>query len=129
MLPGKKQGVEMKTPAKTFQDLEVWKNSHAFVLDVYRLTATFPADERFGMISQFRRAAVPIPANIAEGFRKYTPADKARFFNTAEGSLEECRYYCILAQDLEYGDTIKLQKALDVIAAQLSAYLRCVREN
>jgi hypothetical protein len=49
----------MKTPAKTFQDLEVWKNSHAFVLGVYRLTATFPEDERFGMVSQFRRAPCP----------------------------------------------------------------------
>ena len=119
----------MKTPAKTFQDLEVWKSSHAFVLGVYSLTATFPADERFGMVSQFRRAAVSIPANIAEGFRKYTPADKARFFTTAEGSLEECRYYCILARDLEYGDTLKLQKALDVIAAQLATYLHCVHEK
>jgi four helix bundle protein len=119
----------MKTPAKTFQDLEAWKNSHAFVLGVYRLTATFPADERFGMVIQFRRAAVSIPANIAAGFRKYTAVDKARFFNTAEGSLEECRYYCILAQDLEYGDTLKLQKALHVIAAQLAAYLPCVREK
>jgi len=89
----------MKTPEKTFQDLEVWKNSHAFVLGVYRLTATFQADERFGMINQFRRAAVSIPANIAEGVRKYMAADKARFFNTPEGSLEECRYYCILARD------------------------------
>jgi four helix bundle protein len=129
MLRGKEQEAGMKTPAKTFQDLEVWKNSHAFVLDVYRLTATFPTDERFGMISQFRRAAVSIPANIAEGFRKYTPADKARFFTTAEGSLEECRYYCILARDLEYGDTLKLQKALDVIAAQLATYLHCVHEK
>ena len=113
----------MKNPAKTFQDLDVWKNSHAFVLDVYRLTATFPADERFGMVIQFRRAAVSIPANIAEGFRKYTAADKARFFNTAEGSLEECRYYCILAQDLGYGNTINLQEALDGISGQLAAYI------
>ena len=108
--------------------MEVWKNSHAFVLDVYRLTATFPADERFGMITQFRRAAVSIPANIAEGFRKYTVADKARFFNTAEGSLEECRYYCILAQDLGYGDTINLREALDGISRQLAAYIQRLRE-
>jgi four helix bundle protein len=60
----------MKIPAKTFQDLDVWKNSHAFAPGVYRLTATFPADERFGIVSRFRRAAVSIPANIAEGFRK-----------------------------------------------------------
>ncbi|MGA2938803.1 MAG: four helix bundle protein [Syntrophobacteraceae bacterium] len=119
----------MKTPAKTFQDLEVWKSSHAFVLGVYSLTATFPADERFGMVSQFRRAAVSIPANIAEGFRKYTTADKARFFNTAEGSLEECRYYCILAQDLGYGNTTNLQEALDGIAAQLAAYIQRLRES
>jgi four helix bundle protein len=119
----------MKTPAKTFQDLEVWKNSHAFVIDVYRLTATFPDDERFGMVSQFRRAAVSIPANIAEGFRKYTSADKARFFNTAEGSLEECRYYCILAQDLGYGNTINLQETLDGIAGQLAAYIHRLRES
>jgi four helix bundle protein len=119
----------VRTPAKTFQDLEVWKNSHAFVLGVYRLTKTFPADERFGLVSQFRRAAVSIPANIAEGFRKYTLADKARFFNTAEGSLEECRYYCILAQDLEYGDTRELQESLDAISAQLATYIRTLREK
>jgi len=119
----------MKTPAKTFQDLEVWKNSHAFVLGVYRLTAAFPVDERFGMVSQFRRADVSIPANIAEGFRKYTVAAKARFFNTAEGSLEECRYYCILARDLGYGNTTNLQEALDRIAAQLAAYIQGLRES
>src|SRR5208337_4524173 len=122
-----KQGDGMKTPAKRFQDLEVWKNSHAFVLDVYRLTATFPENERFGMVSQFRRAAVSIPANIAEGFRKYTRADKARFLNTAEGSLEECRYYCILAQDLGYGSTINLQETLDGISRQLAAYIHRLR--
>jgi len=115
--------------ARTFQDLEVWKNAHAFVLAVYRLTTTFPADERYGLSSQFRRAAVSIPANIAEGFRKFSPADKARFMNTAEGSLEECRYYCILAHDLGYGDTSKLQEALDGIARQLAVYIRRLRET
>ncbi len=119
----------MRTPAKSFMDLEVWHKAHAFVLDVYQLTAKFPAEERFGLTSQFRRAAVSIPANIAEGFRKYTPADKARFLNTAEGSLEECRYYCILVQDLGYGNTIKLQEGLDVIAGQLAAYIRRLRER
>ena len=112
----------MKTPAKTFQDLEVWKNSHAFVLDVYRLTATFPTDERFGMISQFRRAAVSIPANIAEGFRRRGRADKVRFLNIAEGSVEECRYFLILAKDLGYGDTQKLSPALEEVSRLLNAY-------
>ncbi|HEY7492362.1 MAG TPA: four helix bundle protein [Candidatus Tectomicrobia bacterium] len=119
----------MRTPAKSFTDLEVWQRAHAFVLEVYRLTAAFPAEERFGLSSQFRRAAVSIPANIAEGFRKYTTADKARFLNIAEGSLEECRYYCILVQDLGYGNTTKLQEALDLIAGQLAAYLRRLRKQ
>ena len=69
-----------------------------------------------------------IPANIAGWFRKYTTADKARFFNTAQGPLEECRYYCILAQDLGYGSTLNLQEALDGIAAQLATYIQRLRE-
>jgi len=80
------------------------------------------------LTSQFRRAAVSIPANIAEGFRKYGEADKARFFNVSEGSLEECRYYCLLAQDLGYGNTNELREALDAIGLQLSAYIHCLRE-
>ena len=117
------------SPAKSFTDLEVWQKAHAFVLDVYRLTGSFPADERFGLASQFRRAAVSIPANIAEGFRKYGMADKARFFNTAEGSLEECRYYCILAQDLGYGETDNLKDSLEAMAGQLASYIRKLRER
>jgi four helix bundle protein len=118
----------MRSAAKSFQDLEVWRNAHAFVLEVYGLTRGFPAEERFGLTVQFRRAAISIPANIAEGFRKYSAADKARFMNTAEGSLEECRYYCLLARDLGYGDTEKLREALEVIARQLAAYIRRLRD-
>jgi four helix bundle protein len=66
--------------------------------------------ELFGLTSQLRRAAVLVPANFAEGFKKRGKADKARFYNTAQGSLEECRYYLILAQDLGYGETTELKK-------------------
>jgi len=117
----------MKAPARSFADLEVWQNAHSFVLKIYRLTAGFPDHERFGLTSQFRRAAVSIPANIAEGFRKFTAADKARFMNTAEGSLEEGRYYCILTRDLGYGKTDNLLASLDEIAGQLAAYIRRLR--
>ena len=121
-------GARMDTPEKSFTDLDVWKNSHACVLEVYRLTDTFPDHERFGLAVQMRRSAVSIPANIAEGFRKYTSADKARFLNIAEGSLEECRYYCILAQDLGYGETVKIRESLNVIAQQLGAYIKRLPE-
>jgi four helix bundle protein len=100
----------MREPAKHFTELVVWQRAHAFVLGAYRLTAGFPAEERYGLTSQFRRAAVSIPANITEGFRKRSPADKARFLNIAEGSLEECRYYLILARDLEYGADARLEE-------------------
>jgi four helix bundle protein len=92
----------MNMKAESFEQLVVWQKAHAFVLEVYRLTKSFPDEERFGLTQQFRRAAVSIAANIAEGFRKRAVNDKARFFNISEGSLEECRYYLLLARDLGY---------------------------
>ena len=79
-----------------------WKKSHEFVIKVYKTTKIFPDYERFGLSSQFQRAAVSIPANIAEGYKKLSKADKLRFMNIAQASLEECRYYIILCKDLEY---------------------------
>jgi len=92
-----------KTPARTFQDLLVWRKAHQLVLAVYSFTKTFPKEETYGLALQMRRAAVSVPANIAEGFRRRGKADKARYMNMAEASLEESRYYLILAQDLGWG--------------------------
>jgi four helix bundle protein len=75
--------------ARTFRDLIVWRKAHEFTLGVYKLTANFPARETYGLSSQMRRAAISVAANIVEGFRKRGRADKARFMNTSEGSLEE----------------------------------------
>lgn len=92
----------MRQPAKTFQDLIVWQKAHLFVLLVYQFTSQFSKLEIYGLTSQFRRAAISIPANIAvrgasrrEGFQKKGTADKARFMKISQGSLEECRYYLI----------------------------------
>ena len=95
---------EEQQPAKTFRDLLVWQRAHAFVLALYQVTEVFPRQEIYGLTSQMRRAAVSVAANIAEGFAKRGKADKARFMNIAEGSLEESRYYLILSQDLGYGN-------------------------
>jgi four helix bundle protein len=73
-----------------------------------------------------RRAAVSIPANIAEGFRKRGKADKARFMNTAEGSVEESRYYLILARDLRYGDITGLRAAVEEVSRMLNAYSKAI---
>ena len=78
--------------AQSFRDLLVWQQAHAFVLAVYRFREAFPDREKFGLSHPMRRAAVSIPANMAEGFGRRGHAEKARFLNIAEGSLEECRY-------------------------------------
>src|SRR5215469_2409911 len=92
-----------RSPARSFRDLRVWQKAHQLVLAVYRYSESFPEGEKYGLAHQLRRAAVSIPANIAEGFGKRSQAEKARFLNIAEGSVEECRYYLILSQDLGYG--------------------------
>src|SRR6266508_4470445 len=113
-------------PARTFLDLLVWQKAHRFVLEVYVLTAAFPKPETYGLSLQMRRAAVSIPANIAEGFRRRGKADKARFMNIAEGSVEECRYFLILVRDLGYGDTQKLSTALEEVSRLLGAYATAI---
>jgi four helix bundle protein len=111
-----------RLPARSFQELIVWQKSHAFVLAVYRLTENFPQKEIYGLTSQFRRAAVSVPANIAEGFKKRGPADKARFLNIAQGSIEECRYYLILSRDLHYGDVSEANLLVEEASKLLEAY-------
>ena len=118
--------------AKTFEDILAWQKVHQFVLNVYRVTQNFPDFERFGLGSQFQRAAVSIAANIAEGFRKLSQADKLRFMNIAQGSLEECRYYCILSRDLGYVDnnTYDLSSSnVNETSLLLNLYVKGIKEN
>ena len=116
----------MREPAKTFEDLVVWQRAHQFVLAVYRLSRTFPRSETYGLSSQFRRAAVSIATNVAEGFRKRGKADKVRFLNIAQGSLEESRYYLILSRDLDYGDVSELMAVLVEVSKLLEAYSQAI---
>ena len=118
--------------AKTFEDILAWQKVHQFVLNVYRVTQNFPDFERFGLGSQFQRAAVSIAANIAEGFRKLSQADKLRFMNIAQGSLEECRYYCILSRDLGYVDNNTydlLSSNVNETSLLLNLYVKGIKEN
>ena len=112
--------------SRTFEDLIVWQKAHKFVLAVYGLSQVFPKEELYGLTSQFRRAAVSVPANIAEGFRKKGKADKVRFFNIAQGSLEECRYYLILTRDLKYGDISGMVQLLEEVSKLLTSYINSI---
>jgi four helix bundle protein len=115
--------------ARTFRDLLVWQKAHQFVLAVYAFTAPFPKSETYGLCLQMRKAAVSIPANIAEGFRRRGKADKVRFLNTSEASLEESRYYLILSQDLGYGETEALLNSLEEVSRLLNAYSKAILDS
>ena len=111
-------------PTRSFTEVIAWQKAHAFVRSVYLHTASFPPHERFGLTSQFQRAAVSIAANIAEGYKKKTPADKLRF--------EECRYYIILAKDIEYiNNNIhnELNTSIEEASKVLNAYYASVENS
>ena len=113
-----------RPPAQSFQELIVWQKSHALTLSVYRLTRGFPKEELFGLVSQMRRAAVSVPANIAEAFKRKSRADKARVVNLAQSELEELRYYFLLSSDLGYARVSDQQNQAEEIARMLGAYAR-----
>lgn len=116
--------------AKTFQDLLVWQKAHEFVLTIYKLTSTFPPEEKFGLTSQMRRASISIAANIVEGFPKRGIKDKLRFFNISQGSLEECRYFLILTKDLNYSKNISIHdNLLSEVSYLLNSYCNTIRKQ
>jgi four helix bundle protein len=123
---GSQESGARRAAARTFEDLIVWQKAHAWVLGAYRFSENFPQKEMYALTAQFRRAAVSIPANIAEGFKKMGVADKRRFMNIAQGSLEECRYYLILARDLGYGEIAQLLPQLEEVSRLLDAYARAI---
>ena len=105
---------------QSFKDLFAWQKAHQFVLLVYQLTNKYP---------QFQRAAVSIPANIAEGYKKTGKADKLRLMNIAQGSLEECRYYILLSKDLDYiteDNYLELTRSIEDVSRLLNAYCKAV---
>ena len=116
--------------AQRFQDLQVWQKAHQLVLGIYRITRTFPDNERYGLVSQMRRAAVSVAANIAEGFKRRGQADKIRFYNIGETSLEEVKYYLILSRDLGYtADNETLMTEAETISRMLYRLIQSVEKR
>ena len=117
---------------QSFKEVIAWQKAHEFVVMVYETTKQYPSCERFGLCSQFQRAAVSIPANIAEGYRRDGMNDKLRFLNIAQGSLEECRYYILLSKDLQYisietYDSMNI--AIEEISRLLNAYYKGIKNR
>ena len=117
----------MSNASTSFKDLLVWQKAHEFVLTVYKSSESFPQSEQYGLTSQFRRASVSISANIVEGYKKKGQKDKLRFFNISQGSLEECRYYIILANDLKYiNNQEELNDSIEEVSKMLNSYCRTI---
>jgi four helix bundle protein len=109
-----------ETRVQRFTELKVWQRAHALVLEVYRISAGFPAEERFALTSQLRRAVTSVPANIAEGSRRKGQQEYSRFLNIAQGSAAEAEYLLILSRDLGYLSA----SAFDRLSADLDEVAR-----
>lgn len=117
---------------RSFKEVIAWQKAYDFTLNVYRLCRKLPDFERYGLKSQFTRAAVSIPANIAEGYKRLSKAEKLRFLNISQGSLEECRCYVMLARDLEYfteEEAEMLEKKIEGTSVFLNKYLNAIVNN
>jgi four helix bundle protein len=113
---------------KNFRDLKVWQKAHQFVLNIYKITEGFPEKEKFGLISQIRRAAVSIAANIVEGFKRRGIKDTCNFYTISEASLEEVRYYLILSKDLKY-TSVEISEKLESQAEEISKMLYATKKS
>ena len=107
-------------PTTSFTQLEVWKKARILTRTVYRLTEYFPRHQQFTLTAQMQRAVLSIGANIAEGYGRRTPKDKAYFYTVSKGSAEELQHYLIISEDLGYsrGDPEMMQD-LDEVGGML----------
>jgi four helix bundle protein len=112
------------------QKLDVWNDAIDLVERIYRLTATFPVDERYGLSSQLRRAAVSIPSNLAEGAARSSRREFLRYLDVARSSLVEIETQIVIARRLAMApDDANLDGSLDRVFARLSALIRRIAEK
>ena len=117
---------------KDFKELRVWQKAHALTLEIYQATKSFPRDEIYGLISQMRRAAVSVGANIAEGCGRRSDGELTRFLQIARGSASELEYHLLLARDLKLlaNDAYQsFQKQLIEVQRMLTSLVAAVAEK
>lgn len=116
-------------PSKSFQDILVWQKSHQLVLAIYKESNLFPKEELFSLTSQIRRAVISVPANIAEGFKRPGIKDKLRFYNIAQSSLEEVKYFLILSKDLGFIESESSLLLANEVGKMLEIYTQKTKSN
>ena len=118
------------TVAKSFKDLRVWQEGHKLVVDIYKITKSFPRDEIFGITNQIRRAAVSITSNISEGFNRSSPKEKLQFYSISLGSLAELQSQIMVARDVGYLNSElfdKIEEQIILVQKLLNALVRKIR--
>ena len=119
---------QKKTIVKTYRDLIIWQKAHRLVLDVYKLTKIISAEEKYGLISQIRRAAVSVPTNIVEGHSRRSKKEFTQFLTISRASLMELDYLFLLCHDLEYINE-KIYKNFEERIDEISRMLYAFRES
>ena len=116
---------------KPHHKLEIWQRSIDFVSRIYKVTETFPDNEKFGLISQIRRAAISIPSNIAEGAGRNSPKEFIQFLGVAQGSTAELETQLIIARNLNYinKDYDKIMQELDGISKMIIGLIKSIRSR
>ena len=111
---------ELKMGSTRFSDMTVYRKAYQLTLDIYKVTRKFPVEERYCLAQQMRRAGISVPSNIAEGFARQGPKEKAYFYSVAKGSVEELKVQMMLTKDLGYAsDVSSLQSLADEVCAML----------
>jgi four helix bundle protein len=117
---------------RDFKELKVWEKAHQWVLEVYRITGSFPTEERFSLVAQLRRSAASVPANIAEGCGRESQREFARFLSIAAGSACEAEYHLLLARDLGYLDEgihRELDQGINEVKRMLNSFIQKLTAN
>lgn len=122
----------MLTKYNNYQQLPVWELSHKTTLEIYNLTHKFPKEEQYGLISQIRRSAASVPANIVEGLYRHTTKELMKFLYNARGSAGETKYHLLLAKELGYiseEELLTMGEAYESIATQISTWIKSLRNS
>jgi four helix bundle protein len=117
---------------RNFRELKVWEKTHHWVLEIYRVTGSFPSEERFGLVAQLRRSAASVAANIAEGCGRGSERDFNRFLKIAAGSATEAEYHLLLAHDLGYLDDASfrdLDERINEVKRMLNSFIQRLEAN
>lgn len=116
----------MEDKIQSFLDLNVWKKAHALTLNIYKLTASFPASEQYTLADQLKRTSSMVASTIADGFQKRNKQDKTRLYNDAQSALNDIYYLLLLSKELGYGDTSELMENAHEVQKMLGGLIRSV---